>query len=104
MGEAVTRRKQKIRRILLAEAGGRCVVCGYDRCIINLHFHHVDPSQKSFRLSSHVGRSLEAFRKEAAKCVLLCANCHGEVEAGLIASPPARARYTGAPPPPPRQR
>lgn len=90
--------------MLLDEAGGRCALCGYDRCIINLHFHHVDPAQKSFRLSSHVGRSIAAFREEAKKCVLLCANCHGEVEAGLIESPPPQARYGGVSPAPLRQR
>ncbi len=94
-GEKVTRRKQKVRRILVDEAGGRCAVCGYDRCVVNLHFHHVDPTQKALRLSSHIGRSLTAFREEAKKCVLVCANCHGEIEAGLIASPPAGTRYRG---------
>jgi hypothetical protein len=86
--------------MLLDEAGGCCALCGYDRCIVPLHFHHVDPATKSFRLSSHVGRSIAAFREEARKCVLLCANCHGEVEAGLVPSPPPQARYRGDPPPP----
>jgi hypothetical protein len=104
MGEAVTRRKQRVRRTLLDEAGGCCAVCGYDRCIINLHFHHVDPMQKKFQVSSHVGRSLAAFREEIKKCVLVCANCHGEIEAGLIESPPPQARYAGGAPPPSRQR
>jgi len=39
------------------------------------------------------GKSLKAYREEATKCVLVCANCHGEIEAGLIPSPPARARF-----------
>ena len=93
VGEGVTRRKQRLKRILVAEAGGRCAVCGYDRCIINLTFHHVDPTTKSFAMSMAVGRSAAAFREEAKKCVLVCANCHGEIEAGLIESPPAAARY-----------
>jgi ribosomal protein L30E len=29
-------------------------------------------------------RSLDAVRAEAAKCVLLCANCHSEAEAGIV--------------------
>jgi hypothetical protein len=99
VGEAVTRRKQKVRRILVAEAGGRCAVCGYDRCIVNMHFHHVDPATKALNMTAQMGRSLAAFREEAKKCVLLCANCHGEVEAGLIDSPPPQARYRGGPPP-----
>jgi hypothetical protein len=95
VGEAVTRRHQKVRRILVSEAGGCCAVCGYDRCRINLHFHHVDPSQKSFPVAAGQGKSLAAYRAEAKKCVLVCANCHGEIESGLIESPPPGARYRG---------
>ena len=75
-----------MKRILVEEAGGRCVVCGYDRCIINLVFHHIDPGQKSFGLASCT-RALAALRDEVAKCILVCANCHGEIEAGLIECP-----------------
>jgi hypothetical protein len=89
----VTRRKQKVKRILVEEAGGACCVCGYDRCIVNLGFHHVDPSQKSFPMSAKTGKSLAAFRKEAKKCVLVCANCHGEIEAGVIECPRVGATY-----------
>jgi hypothetical protein len=86
-GEAVWRRKQKVKRILVEEAGGACQACGYDRCIRNLHFHHLDPSQKSFQMSTGTGKSLARFREEARKCVLVCANCHGEIEDGLIEAP-----------------
>jgi hypothetical protein len=34
------------------------------------------------------GKSAAAYLAEAAKCVLVCANCHGEIEAGLIDNPP----------------
>ena len=78
---------------LLDEAGGRCAACGYDRCTANLHFHHVDPATKAFAVNMRYGRSLEAYRQEAKKCDLLCANCHGEVEFGLRPSPPAGGRY-----------
>jgi hypothetical protein len=89
VGEAVTRRHQKVKRILVEEAGACCAVCGYDRTVVNLHFHHVDPSAKAFRLSTATGKALATCREEARKCVLVCANCHGEIEAGLIESPPA---------------
>jgi hypothetical protein len=75
--------------LLVERAGGRCAVCGYDRCIINLHFHHVDPATKSFNMTMASGKSEAAYLAEADKCVLVCANCHGEIEAGLIESPPA---------------
>jgi len=48
-----------------------------------LQFHHLDRAQKAFELShGGVARALEAARAEAVKCVLLCANCHAEVEVG----------------------
>jgi hypothetical protein len=96
VGEAVSRRHQRVKRMLVEEFGGCCAVCGYATTPFNLHVHHVDPSQKLFGITMAGGKSLDAYRKEAAKCVLVCANCHGEIEVGLIASPPPRARWLGA--------
>lgn len=94
LGEAVTRRKQKLKQMLVDEAGGCCAVCGYDACIINLHFHHVDPAKKCFAMTMALGKSIATFRAEAKKCVLVCANCHGEIEAGLIEGPPAGTKFS----------
>ena len=91
VGEAVTRRLQRVKRLLVAEAGGCCRVCGYDRCILNLHFHHVDPAAKSFAVSMAAGKSIAAYRAEVQKCVLVCANCHGEIEAGMVTAPLGRS-------------
>jgi predicted O-methyltransferase YrrM len=41
--------------------------------------HHADPSLKSFGVTVARGKSLDAYRAEAQKCVLVCANCHGEI-------------------------
>ena len=82
--EAVSKRRRLVKATLVAEAGGSCVRCGYDRYMGALHFHHSDPAAKSFSIAAEgVTRSLERARAEAAKCVLLCANCHAEVEAGV---------------------
>jgi len=83
---AASRRRRKAQ--LVAEAGGRCLICGYDRCVAALQFHHLDPSAKRFGVA-HRGfaRSLARARDEAAKCVLLCSNCHAEVETGLTEVP-----------------
>lgn len=90
--DRVSERRRKMKLILVAEAGGRCTICGYSRCIGALHFHHVDPSSKRFHLSMQgATRALATARVEMAKCVLLCANCHAEVEAGLVAVPPPDA-------------
>jgi hypothetical protein len=77
-----------VKAILVAEAGGRCGICGYDRRIGALEFHHVDPRQKRLEISRDgVTRSLEAVRLEARKCLLVCSNCHAEVEAGVAIVP-----------------
>jgi transposase len=85
---SVDRRRKEVKRVLVAEAGGACALCGYDRAVGGLHFHHLEPSEKAFALSRRgVTISLAAARAEAAKCVLLCSNCHAEVEAGLAMPP-----------------
>jgi transposase len=86
--ERVAQRRQMIKRKLVEEAGGKCLLCGYDGCQHVLEFHHLDPSLKKFHLGHNgMTRSLTRSRIEARKCVLLCANCHREVEAGIKAVP-----------------
>lgn len=86
--EAVSRRRRKVKEMLVTEAGGKCALCGYDRHHAALQFHHVDPSTKSFGLGVRgITRSIEKLRAEAIKCVLLCANCHTELEAGAVELP-----------------
>jgi hypothetical protein len=83
--EAVTQWRRRAKRILVEEAGGCCALCGYDRCLAALEFHHIDPAQKRFGLGSRgLARRIDTLREEARKCVLLCGNCHAEVEAGLV--------------------
>jgi transposase-like protein len=82
--DRVVARRRTVKAMLVEEAGGRCVLCGYDRYVGALQFHHLDPETKSFGLGVRgVARSLERCRDEALKCVLLCANCHAEVEGGI---------------------
>ena len=82
--------------MLVDEAGGACVLCGYDRFAGALQFHHVDPSTKRFDLSlKGVARSLDTVREEAQKCVVLCANCHAEVEGGVTLFPLTDAPHSG---------
>jgi transposase len=86
--DRVARRRREIKCILVEEAGGRCVICGYEKHLEALQFHHLDPSTKQFHLGQGgVSRSLARCRAEARKCALLCANCHAEVEAGKTAMP-----------------
>ena len=96
--EAVAARRRKVKAILVEEAGGSCVICGYSRYPGALHFHHLEPNDKVFALSRQgVTRSLDKARLEAGKCVLLCANCHSEVEGGFAKVPTNRSLEFEAP-------
>jgi hypothetical protein len=82
--EAVARRRRRVKHTLVAEAGGACRLCGYSRCVAALHFHHLDRTQKTLPVSlAGVTLSIDFMRAEAKKCILLCSNCHAEVEAGV---------------------
>jgi DNA-directed RNA polymerase subunit M/transcription elongation factor TFIIS len=60
-----------------------CYLCGYNKCHHSLHFHHIDPKTKLFNLGDQIRSvSYEKIQQEINKCVLLCSNCHYEVESG----------------------
>lgn len=63
-----------------------CQVCGYDRCEGALEFHHLNPEEKEREVGAMMKNRtpMKTFINEVEKCVLLCANCHREVHAGLI--------------------
>lgn len=85
--EAVQRWRRNSRRRLIEELGGACVICGFDEPI-GLEFHHLDRETKEFGLAARgITRSFESLRSEATKCVLLCSNCHAQVEAGILQPP-----------------
>lgn len=64
--------------------GGKCVICGYNKYIGALEFHHLDRTTKDFSIGKMRGRSFDKIKIELDKCELLCANCHREVEAGAV--------------------
>lgn len=65
--------------------GGKCIVCGYNKYHGALEFHHMNPDDKDFTISQMRKYSFDNLVKfELDKCVLLCANCHREVENGLV--------------------
>ena len=83
--EKVKQRRRNIKQILVQEHGGKCKVCGYNKCVQALEFHHVNPADKSFGISAKGNTiAIDRVRKEADKCILLCSNCHVEVENGIV--------------------
>ena len=81
--KAVAKRRRKIKLIAVDYKGGRCVICGYSKYPGALDLHHVN-GEKGFGIGEKgYTRSWEAVKKELDKCVLVCANCHREIEAGI---------------------
>ncbi|MCF0124740.1 MAG: hypothetical protein HUJ68_03110 [Clostridia bacterium] len=58
--------------------GGKCCLCGYNKCVSALDFHHMDKTTKEFDISKYTNSCdfSEELIEELKKCVLLCANCH----------------------------
>jgi hypothetical protein len=69
---------------LIDYKGGKCIVCDYNKCQQVLQFHHKNPNEKEFTLANAGTLDFEKLKNEADKCILVCANCHGEIHAGLI--------------------
>jgi 5-methylcytosine-specific restriction endonuclease McrA len=83
--QAVNKRRQKIKMMAIELKGGKCQLCGYNKYQGGLDFHHIDPSTKNFGIASQGhSRSWARVQEELAKCILVCANCHREVGAGLV--------------------
>ena len=83
--DSVQRRRDKVKEMAVEYKGGKCEICGYNKCKGALEFHHLDPNEKDFGIS-HKGytRSWESVKKELDKCIMLCANCHREVHDGML--------------------
>lgn len=75
--------QQRAKKRSVVYKGGRCVLCGYAKSMRSLNFHHLDPMKKDFAISGGV-MAWDKMKLELDKCVLLCANCHGEVHDGSL--------------------
>lgn len=77
---AVQRKRYNLKHELILYKGGKCEICGYNKCDAALEFHHKNPDEKEFGIAyKGYTRSLEECKKEVDKCILVCANCHREI-------------------------
>jgi len=78
-------KKQLNKKFLINAFGGKCCLCGYNKCLAALSFHHRDPKDKKFNLSKFAGNSELTYEvlRELTKVVLLCSNCHAELHSGM---------------------
>ena len=64
--------------------GGSCYGCARGFAAPVFEFHHWNPETKEFGLAAEgLNRPWPTIVAELAKCVMLCANCHREVHAGV---------------------
>lgn len=57
-----------------------CEICGYNKCLVALDFHHKDPKTKDLTIARAIRHwGTEKLNEEMKKCMILCANCHREL-------------------------
>ena len=76
--ERVKSRRQKIKAKAVEYKGGKCELCGYNKCIWALDFHHKNSNEKDFNIARNSTLKWEKVRMELDKCILICSNCHRE--------------------------
>ena len=83
--ESVILWRKRTKKKLIEYKGGKCELCGYNKCDSALQFHHKDHTEKYFSIS---GRSLsfDRLKEEVDKCMLVCSNCHAEIHEKIIQS------------------
>lgn len=80
----VTRYRHKVKQKAVDLKGGKCQLCGYNKCNGALEFHHIDAPGKEFGISGEgLSRSWKRVEEELKKCILVCSNCHCEIHSGL---------------------
>lgn len=76
----VDQRRKELKKLAVEYKGGSCEKCSYNKCIAAMDFHHKDPNEKDFGISSNGSTiSWEKMKLELDKCLLLCSNCHREL-------------------------
>ncbi len=76
-------RRKKLKIEMINLLGGKCSICGYNKCLDALDFHH--QKDKEGHIATFIkNESRQKVLKEVKKCILLCANCHREVHHGSM--------------------
>ena len=71
--QAVTEFRQRRKENLIKVLGSCCCLCGYNKCVDALEFHHENPEEKEFKLGSGNTMSWREYKAEAQKYILVWA-------------------------------
>jgi hypothetical protein len=63
---------------------GKCKICGYNKCVEALEFHHENSNIKHGTPSNMRRMELGKYLDELSLCILVCANCHREIHYKLL--------------------
>jgi len=85
--KAVAKRRRKIKTLSIQYKGGKCQICGYSKYQGALDLHHIRGEKKFGIGDKGYTRSWEKIKEELDKCILVCSNCHRELEAGITQLP-----------------
>ena len=77
VAEYISKRRRRYKKRLVELKGGKCQICGYDKCVGALEFHH--KKKKEAKISRIYNRGWKRILQEANKTILVCANCHREI-------------------------
>lgn len=87
--------RKNTKRRIVASFGGKCGICGYNKCDSSLALHHLDPTEKEFSLGA-IRANPKSWLKivvELRKCALVCHNCHSEIHSGITTIPESIVRF-----------
>lgn len=82
--------REQIKSRAVEAFGNKCACCGDSFELCCYDFHHLNPNEKDFSLSSvnyNGAKTWLKIRDELKKCILVCANCHRLIHNNLIFAP-----------------
>ncbi len=85
--KAVAKRRRKLKTLAIEYKGGKCQICGYKKFQGALDLHHMNGIKEFGIADKGYTRSWEKVKTELNKCILVCANCHREIEGGVTQLP-----------------
>ena len=64
--------------------GDKGCQCCSENDPVCLDMHHLDPLEKDFTIGANLTLSWDNIMAECSKCIVVCANCHRKIHAGVI--------------------